>query len=237
VVCPHPITSTTAQESFEIVKSLRCETFEGGHNTLQSDFRIDCDGARYRNMVAYSSVMVFVYPVGIPLVTLLMLARLKDRIYPKNEGRMLKVRPSLSCTQPLSFAPPPKRAASALGPSTTWWLCGGCTGDVRAALPACACPSCLPPSPMCSPPAAYPLTCQVLPPKPGVTVQDTVVVLRLRHLLSPRQFSDLKAHVKACVFNMVELRHPGLVLARNSVAMGAATTTAAAIRRLSVQAR
>jgi hypothetical protein len=46
---------------------LRCEYFDDGTGYLVADFRIDCHSVRYTQMVIFATVMVFVYPVGIPL--------------------------------------------------------------------------------------------------------------------------------------------------------------------------
>ena len=50
-----------------------------------------CDSDRYRHMVAYAAVMFAIYPAGIPLFVLIMLARRRHTVYPRNNGRVLEV--------------------------------------------------------------------------------------------------------------------------------------------------
>jgi hypothetical protein len=80
------------QASFEIVKSLRCQAFDDGTNVLLVDFRISCDSERYKAMTAYCTAMFLVFPIGIPLFTLRALYVHRNSIFPKNEGRYLRVR-------------------------------------------------------------------------------------------------------------------------------------------------
>jgi hypothetical protein len=67
---------------------------------LIADYRIDCDSSKYRTMAGYCAAMVLCYPIGVPLVTLLVLARAQGRIYPRNDGRFLKVR---GCTYTAAY--------------------------------------------------------------------------------------------------------------------------------------
>ena len=81
-----------SQASFEIVKSLRCQSFDDGTNRLIVDYRIDCYSERYKAMTAYCIAMFLVFPIGIPLFTLRALYMHRFAIFPRNRGRYLRVR-------------------------------------------------------------------------------------------------------------------------------------------------
>ncbi len=77
--------------SVEIVKSLRCDKFDDGSSYLHVDYSINCDSLRYKTMLTYSIAMIFLYPLGVPAYYWSLLSRYRNRVYPCNEGRLLRV--------------------------------------------------------------------------------------------------------------------------------------------------
>jgi hypothetical protein len=82
---------TAPQVSSEIVKSLRCVTFDNGESYLKEDFRINCASSRYRSMMAYCVAMLMLFPCGIPLFFFVSLWRHRRRIFQQNDGRFMDV--------------------------------------------------------------------------------------------------------------------------------------------------
>ncbi|CAN0594056.1 unnamed protein product, partial [Ectocarpus sp. 12 AP-2014] len=56
-----PVSST-------IFQTFSCETLDDGKTYLRADYRIDCDSSKHLAMEIYAGLMIFVYPIGIPLV-------------------------------------------------------------------------------------------------------------------------------------------------------------------------
>ncbi|CAN0196399.1 unnamed protein product [Ectocarpus sp. 12 AP-2014] len=56
-----PVSST-------IFQTFSCETLDDGKTYLRVDYRIDCDSSKHLAMEIYAGLMIFVYPIGIPLV-------------------------------------------------------------------------------------------------------------------------------------------------------------------------
>ncbi|CAM9202855.1 unnamed protein product [Ectocarpus sp. 8 AP-2014] len=56
-----PVSST-------IFQTFSCETLDDGVTYLRADYRIDCDSSKHLAMEIYAGLMIFVYPIGIPLV-------------------------------------------------------------------------------------------------------------------------------------------------------------------------
>jgi hypothetical protein len=54
--------------STTILRVFQCETFDDGSSYLVADYSIDCNAADRSFYVAYGSVMLLIYPIGIPLV-------------------------------------------------------------------------------------------------------------------------------------------------------------------------
>jgi hypothetical protein len=50
--------------STEIVKSMRCLSFDDGSTYLAADLRMDCRSPRFKGMLSYALVMLLVFPVG-----------------------------------------------------------------------------------------------------------------------------------------------------------------------------
>ncbi|GMI40400.1 hypothetical protein TeGR_g11912, partial [Tetraparma gracilis] len=64
------------QVSMVIFSTFPCTQFDGDYGTyLTADKSIDCDGAAHAGMVAYATAMIFVFPVGKPLLCLYLLWR------------------------------------------------------------------------------------------------------------------------------------------------------------------
>jgi len=82
--------------SSEIVRSLRCDTFDDGSSFVKADYRISCASGRYRAMMLYAVVMCLVYPVGVPALAFGLLYLRRDVAYPANQSRVLSVVPSVA---------------------------------------------------------------------------------------------------------------------------------------------
>ncbi|CAM9952041.1 unnamed protein product, partial [Hapterophycus canaliculatus] len=54
--------------SSSIFKMFSCETLADGKTYLRADYSIECDSSKHQIMRAYAAVMIFVYPLGIPLI-------------------------------------------------------------------------------------------------------------------------------------------------------------------------
>jgi hypothetical protein len=74
-----PATKVRAKEAFlvltylvlpgttmAIFRTFPCESFDDGTRWLRADYSIDCTSSQHKIAVAYASVMVLVYPVGVP---------------------------------------------------------------------------------------------------------------------------------------------------------------------------
>lgn len=51
-----------------VFKAFSCEKLEDGVKYLRADYRIDCDSNKHKSMQLYAGLMIFVYPLGIPLL-------------------------------------------------------------------------------------------------------------------------------------------------------------------------
>ena len=56
---------------------------DGTLRYLASDSSLDCDTPRYALMITYASIMVMVYPLGCPLLVLIILFRHRERLNPR----------------------------------------------------------------------------------------------------------------------------------------------------------
>jgi len=78
--------------SRRICQTFRCVDYDVGegsalhHSYLVVDYAVVCDqtSEEYRNMIIFASLMLLVYPIGVPLAVLTMLGRFRSRLDPKN---------------------------------------------------------------------------------------------------------------------------------------------------------
>jgi hypothetical protein len=75
--------------SITIFQCFTCEHFDDGSNMLVADYSVDCEAPEHTFFVAYASVMVLIYPVGIPLMYFYLLFYYHDMV---NPSRRLVVR-------------------------------------------------------------------------------------------------------------------------------------------------
>lgn len=66
--------------SLSIFKNLPCYTFEDGESFMEADFSINCDTDKYKFIQEYAYIMIFVYPIGVPLLMFSILVRHRKRI-------------------------------------------------------------------------------------------------------------------------------------------------------------
>lgn len=71
--------------SIVIFQSFACETFDDGNSYLIADYSINCDTPEHSFYIAYASIMVLIYPVGVPLTYLILLRLEKDKVNPRTE--------------------------------------------------------------------------------------------------------------------------------------------------------
>ena len=72
-----PTTSTS------IIRTFHCERFGTYGEYLVADFSINCDGAAHRRMMIFASIMVALYPIGVPMLFLVLLTKDRDAINPR----------------------------------------------------------------------------------------------------------------------------------------------------------
>lgn len=69
-----------------ICSSFRCDAFDGGDlgefRYLSSDTSLNCDTARYEMMIVFALANVLVYPLGCPLLLLVILFKFKGKLNP-----------------------------------------------------------------------------------------------------------------------------------------------------------
>ncbi|CAN0459726.1 unnamed protein product, partial [Hapterophycus canaliculatus] len=56
-----------------VFKTFACETLEDDVEYLRADYRINCADPKHKAIQVYASIMIFVYPVGIPLLYAILL--------------------------------------------------------------------------------------------------------------------------------------------------------------------
>jgi len=80
--------------SSTIFQTFACEELDDGKDYLRVDYRIECDSSKHQAFQIFSGVMIFVYPIGIPLFYAFILYKnrtvLKDE---KERETSLKVQP------------------------------------------------------------------------------------------------------------------------------------------------
>ena len=69
-----PMVSSLAFQAFN------CEAFDDGARYLRADYSLDCDSAEYYPVRALAVLAIALYPVGIPLGSLLLLLRVRTAI-------------------------------------------------------------------------------------------------------------------------------------------------------------
>jgi len=68
--------------SIKIFQVFQCETFDNGEVRLVADYSIDCLAPNRSAYLTYAVFMMFVYPIGIPLVYAIILIRNRHKINP-----------------------------------------------------------------------------------------------------------------------------------------------------------
>ena len=61
-----------------VMQTYACETLDDGIEYLRADYRIHCTDAKHKIFEVYAGIMVFVYPVGIPLLYAVLLFQRRD---------------------------------------------------------------------------------------------------------------------------------------------------------------
>lgn len=64
---------TFAPSSTTVLQAFVCENFDDGSSYMYADYSLSCETDEHRKYVIYAAVMVFVYPLGIPLFYLYLL--------------------------------------------------------------------------------------------------------------------------------------------------------------------
>ncbi len=77
------------QVSIQVVKSIRCTTFDDGTSYLTADLSINCDSDQYYRLLLFALGMFLLYPLGIPVIYLCAMCMNRRRICHRNEGRQL----------------------------------------------------------------------------------------------------------------------------------------------------
>ena len=68
--------------SVKIFQVFQCERFDNGDYLLVADYSISCDGPERKNYLAYGIIMMFIYPIGIPLTYASILIYNRKKINP-----------------------------------------------------------------------------------------------------------------------------------------------------------
>lgn len=63
-----------------IFRTFVCEQFDNGDRRLMVDYSLDCDAPLHAGFIAYSVLMILVYPVGIPVLFIVMLFSLRGEL-------------------------------------------------------------------------------------------------------------------------------------------------------------
>jgi hypothetical protein len=71
--------------SILIFQTFACDTFDDGSSYLIADYSISCNTDEHKFYTVYASVMVLVYPIGVPSVYLWLLRVEKDKVNPRTE--------------------------------------------------------------------------------------------------------------------------------------------------------
>ena len=69
--------------SLEMAQAFQCKTYDYGHGKSQtyltSDYTVNCEESKYAVIKTYAIVMTFILPVGMPILALVALYRLRYR--------------------------------------------------------------------------------------------------------------------------------------------------------------
>jgi len=65
-----------------IFSSFVCEDFDNGDSLLRADYSVNCDSSEYTYIYSLAIIMIFIYPIGIPLSYLFILWTYKDQLNP-----------------------------------------------------------------------------------------------------------------------------------------------------------
>jgi len=65
------------------------EKYHGSNSYMYDDYSTSCNSKRYVFIVAYAAVMALVYPIGIPLVSFVVMWRNREKLDPKLDSRFL----------------------------------------------------------------------------------------------------------------------------------------------------
>ena len=66
-----------------VFSSFVCEEFDDGSSYLRADYSVDCDSSEYSSIFIVASIMVLMYPIGIPSMYLVMLWRNREKLDPQ----------------------------------------------------------------------------------------------------------------------------------------------------------
>ncbi|CAN0250034.1 unnamed protein product [Scytosiphon promiscuus] len=64
--------------SSTVFQTFACEKLDDGAEYLRADYSIQCTDAKHKNFEIYAGIMIFVYPVGIPLLYAILLFQRRD---------------------------------------------------------------------------------------------------------------------------------------------------------------
>ncbi|CAM9418417.1 unnamed protein product, partial [Ascophyllum nodosum] len=74
--------------SSTVFQMFACEVLDDGKNYLRADYRIECDSDKHKVLEIYSSIMVLIYPLGIPLLYAAFLFRDRDVLSKAVDGEV-----------------------------------------------------------------------------------------------------------------------------------------------------
>jgi len=81
-----------------IFGALPCETLDTGERYLMKDYSISCSDSSFTLFSTYSGFMLFVYPIGVPMLYLLLLLKKKAALTrPTAEVSLISLSPRLLC--------------------------------------------------------------------------------------------------------------------------------------------
>eukprot|EP00752_Nemacystus_decipiens_P005317 g4823.t1 len=64
--------------SSTVFQTFACEKLDDGGDYLRADYNIQCTDAKHKSFEVYAGIMIFVYPVGIPLLYAILLFQRRD---------------------------------------------------------------------------------------------------------------------------------------------------------------
>ena len=81
--------------SRQICLSFRCKDYGEAGMYLSADMSISCNSERYRTMTSFATVMMLIYPFGVPLLLFVMLAKFRKRFnspLARDEAEAVRIR-------------------------------------------------------------------------------------------------------------------------------------------------